>query len=99
MARSTTNGVRPNVDYGKIKLIRINRTDSTQTHNIYHDELNWLLMMNWLLMKSFGVADDVQQVPESMLVQVLCADVGRVDVGRDVVDGHPLSFPPTRALG
>ena len=24
-----------------------------------------------------------------MLVQVLCADVGRVDVGRDVVDGDP----------
>ena len=24
-----------------------------------------------------------------MLVQVLCADVGRVDVGRDIVDGDP----------
>ena len=35
------------------------------------------------------VADNVQQVPEAMLVQVLCADVGRVDVGRDIVDEDP----------
>ena len=35
------------------------------------------------------VADNVQRVPEAMLVQVLCADVGRVNVGRDLVDEYP----------
>ena len=32
MARSTSDGVRPNVDYRKSKLIHANRTDSKQTH-------------------------------------------------------------------
>ena len=32
MARSTSDGARPNVDYRKSKLIRTKRTDSKQTH-------------------------------------------------------------------
>ena len=32
MARSTSDGARPNVDYRKSKLIHANRTDSKLTH-------------------------------------------------------------------
>ena len=32
VARSTSDGARPNVDYRKSKLIRTNRTYSKQTH-------------------------------------------------------------------
>ena len=32
MARLTSDGARPNVDYRKSKLIRTNRTDLKQTH-------------------------------------------------------------------
>ena len=41
------------------------------------------------------VADGVQQVPEEMLVKVLCADAGRFDVGQDVVEGD---YFPRREL-
>ena len=32
MARSTSDGAMPNVDYRKSKLVHTNRTDSKQTH-------------------------------------------------------------------
>ena len=85
MARSTSDGARPDVDYRKSKLIRTNKTDSKQTHK-YITRLIELAVDEVVHVE---VADDVQRVPEAMLVQVLCADVGRVDVGRDVVDGDP----------
>ena len=86
--RSTSDGARPNVDYRKIKLIRTNRTYSTQTHK-HITRLIELAVEYELAVEvvHVEVADDVQQVPETMPFQVLCADVGRVDVGRDVVDG------------
>ena len=91
MARSTSDGARPNIDYRKSKLIRTNKTDSKQTHK-HITRLIELAVDDELAddeVVHVEVADDVQQVPEAMLVQVLCADVGRVDVGRGVVDGDP----------
>ena len=85
MARSTSNGARPNVDYGESKVIRTNRTDSEKTHK----HITRLIELAVDEDVHVEVADDVQQVPEAMLVQVLCADVARVDVGRHVVDGDP----------
>ena len=82
-----SDGARPNVDYRKSKLVRTNRTDSKQTHK--HITRLIELAVDELAVVHVEVADDVQQVPEAMLVQVLCADVGGVDVGRDVVDGDP----------
>ena len=88
MARSTSNGARPNFDSRKSKLIRTNRTDSKQTHK-HITRLIELTVDDKLAgddVVHVEVADDVQQVREAMLVQVLCADVGRADVGRDVLD-------------
>ena len=83
MARSTSDGARPNVDYRKIKLIRTNRTDLRRTHK----HITRLTELTVDEVVHVEVAGDVQQVPEAMIVHVLCADVCRVDVGRDVVDG------------
>ena len=91
MARSTSDGARPNVDYRKSRLIYTNRADSKQTHK-HITRLIELAVDDELAVDGVVhvvVADDVQHVPEAMLVQVLCADVGRVDVGRDVVDEDP----------
>ena len=91
MAHSTSDSARPNVDYRKSELIRTNRTDTKQTHK-HITRLIELAVDDELAVDEVvhvEVADDVQQVPEAMLVQVLCADVGRVDVGRDVVDVDP----------
>ena len=88
MARSTSDGARPNENS---KLIRTNRTDSKQTHK-HITRLVELPVDDELAVDEVvhvEVADDVQRVSEAMRVQVLCPDVGRVDVGRDVVDGDP----------
>ena len=85
MARSTSDGARPNVDYRKSKLIRTKITISQQTHKHITRQIE--LLGDEVV--HVEVADDVQQAPEAMLVQVLCANVGRVDVGRDVVNGDP----------
>ena len=86
---------KPDSHYFQSYMARSNRTDSIQTHKhitrlieLAVDEL----AVDELVVDEVvhvEVADDVQQVPEAMLVQVLCADVGRGDVGRDVVDGDP----------
>ena len=83
--RSTGFGARPNVDYRKRKLIRTNKTDSMLAHKHITRPINPAVDE----VVNVEVADNVHQVPEAMLVQVLCVDVGRVDVGRDVVDGDP----------
>ena len=85
MAHSTSDGARPNVDYIKSKLICTNRTDSILTYK----NLTRLTELVVDEVVHVEIAADVQQVPEAMLVQVLCADVGRVDVGRDSEDGDP----------
>ena len=85
MARSTSDGARPNADYRRSKLVRTNKINSKQTHK----HISRLIELAIDEAVHVEVADDIQQVPEAMLVQVLCADVGRVDVGRDVVDGDP----------
>ena len=72
-------------------MIRTNRTDTKQTHK-HKTRLFELAVDDKLAVDEvvhIEVADNVQQIPEAMLVQVLCADVGRVDVGRDVVDVDP----------
>ena len=64
MARSTGDGARPNADYRKSKLIRTNITDSKQTHK-HITRLTELAVDEVVHVE---VADDVQQVPEAMLV-------------------------------
>ena len=91
MARSTSDGARPNVNDRNSNLIRTSRTVSKQRHK-HITRLIELAVDHELAageVVHVELADDVQQVPEAMLVQMLCADVGRVDVGRDVVDGDP----------
>ena len=91
MARSTSDRAKPNVDYRKRKLNRTNRTNSKQTHK-HITRLIELAVDDELAVNEVvhvEVADDVQQIPEAMLVQVLYANVGRVDVGRHVVDEDP----------
>ena len=91
MVRGRKSITQKKVDYTKNKLIGTNRTDSKQSHK-YITRLIELAVGDELAVDEVvhvEVADDVQQVPEAMLVQVLCADVGRVDVGRDVVNGDP----------
>ena len=85
MARSFIDNAWPNFDYRKSKLIRTNRTDSKHKHK----HILRLIELAVDEVVHVGVADDVQQVPEAMLVQVLCAHVGRVDVRRDVLDVDP----------
>ena len=85
MDRSTSVGARPNANYRKSKLIRTNRTNSKQTHK----HITRLIELAVDEVVHVIVADGVQQVPAAMLVQVLCAVVGWVDVGRDVVHGDP----------
>ena len=64
MARPTNDGARPTVDYRKSKLTRINRTDSKQTHK--HEIRLIELAVDDVVHVEVG--DDVQQVPEAMLV-------------------------------
>ena len=72
-------------------MIRTTRTDSKQTRKHITRLIEPCVVDELTVDKvvHVQVADDVQQVPEEMLVQVLCPDVGKVDVGRDVVDGYP----------
>ena len=85
MARSTSDGARLNVDYRRSKLIPTNITGQKLTHKY----ITRILELAADEVVHVEVADDVQQVPQAMLVQVLCADVSRVDVGRNEVDEDP----------
>ena len=90
MACSTSDGARPNFDYRKSKLILTTKKDSKQTHK-HIPRLIELPVDDELTVDEVvhvEIADDIQQVPEAMLVQVLCGDVGSGDVGRDIVDGN-----------
>ena len=91
MVSSTSHVAWPNIDCRESKSLRTNRTYSKQTHRHKTRPIEPAVDEEVAVdeVVHVEVADDVEQVPEAMLVQVLCADVGRVDVGRDVVDGGP----------
>ena len=81
MARSTSDGARPSVDYRTSKLIHANTTYSNQTHK--NRTLSFEPAADEVV--DVEVGDAVHQVLEPMLVQVFGPDVGRAVVRWDVV--------------
>ena len=70
MARSASDGARPNVDYRRSKLIRTTRTDSKQTRKHITRLIEPYVADGPTVdeVVHVEVADDVEQVPEAMLV-------------------------------